>query len=120
MEYVIMIAIGLMAFVLGAYCFNSIAISLFYTIPRFQKEKTNDNLAKPAPMAKLVLMPLLALLIFSVIMYFSHPLYADYPWSVFIGFTIALIGVYTKIKSKKGEKEADFLEDYGAYLKKKK
>ncbi len=119
MEYVIMIAIGIVAFILGAYCFNSIAMPLFYTIPRFRTEKANENLAKPAPLAKLVLMPLAAILIFVAIMYFSYAYYADYPWSVFIGFSIALIGVYTKIKSTKGEKEKDFLEDYAEFLKKK-
>lgn len=119
MEYVIMIAIGAAAFILGAYCFNAVATPIFYTIPRIRKEKANGNLAKPISMLKLVLIPVVAALAFGLVMYFSFPYYVDYPWSVFIGFAIALIGVYTKIKSTKGEKEADFLEDYGEYLKKK-
>ena len=119
MEYVIMIAIGIAAFILGAYCFNAIATPVFYTIPRMRKEKVSGNLAKPVSMFQLVLTPIFATLVFGVIMYLSFDYYADYPFSVFIGFAIALIGVYTKIKSTNGEKEADFLEDYGEYLKKK-
>ena len=119
MEYVIMIAIGIAAFILGAYCFNATATPIFYTIPRVRKEKMSGNLAKPISMLKLILTPIVAAVVFVVIMYFSFSYYVDYPWSVFIGFSIALIGVYTKIKSTKGEKEADFLEDYGEYLKKK-
>lgn len=119
MEYLIIVAIGIGAFILGAYSFNSFALPLFYTIPRFKKEKAKGNLVKPAPFVKLILMPLAAILIFGAVMYFSYAYYVDYPWPVFIGFSIALIGVYTKIKSKKGEKEKDFLDDYGEYLKKK-
>ncbi|NEN22177.1 hypothetical protein G3O08_01500 [Cryomorpha ignava] len=119
MEYVIMIAIGVAAFILGAYCFNSIATPIFYTIPRIQKEKAIGNLAKPISMFKLIMVPIVAAIVFVGVMYLAYDYYVDYPWSVFIGFSIALIGVYTKIKSTKGEKEADFLEDYGEYLKKK-
>ena len=119
MEYLIMVAIGIGGFILGAYSFNSFALPLFYTIPRFKKEKAKGNLVKPAPIVKLILIPLAAILIFGAVMYFSYAYYADYPWSLFIGLTIALIGVYSKIKSTKGEKEKDFQEDYGDYLRKK-
>ena len=114
-----MISIGIAAFILGAYCFNAIATPVFYTIPRIMKEKASGNMAKPISMLKLILTPIAAILVFGVIMYLAYDYYEAYPVSVFIGFAIALIGVYTKIKSTKGEKEADFLEDYGEYLKKK-
>ncbi len=116
MEYVIMAAIGIGAFVFGAYCFNSILVPVFYTIPRLRKEKANENLLKPVPMVKLVLVPIAAATVFAVVMYFSFPYYVDYPWAVFAGLAVALIGVYSKLKSTKGEKEADFIEDYGGFL----
>lgn len=119
MEYVIMIGFAIAAFILGAYCFNSFATPLFYTIPRFRKEKANGNLTKPIPMFKLALTPVIATLVFILVMYSAFDYYAPYPWAVFAGLGVALIGVYTKIKSTKGEKEADFLEDYGEYLKRK-
>ena len=118
MEYIIMAAIGIGAFIFGAYCFNSILVPLFYTIPRFQKEKANDNLVKTAPMAKLVGVPLAAAAVFAAAMYFTFPYYVDYPWAIIAGFAVALIGVYSKLKSTKGEKEKDFIEDYGDYMKK--
>lgn len=119
MEYVIMVAIGLGSFILGAYCFNGIVIPLFYTLPRVRKEKASGNLEKPIPLLKLVLSPFLAAAVFSAVLYVSYPYYVDYPWAIFIGLGIAAVGVYSKMKSTKGEKEADFLENYGEFLKKK-
>lgn len=118
MEYLIMAAIAFGAFIVGAYCFNGFVVPLFYSLPRFRKEKAEDNLVKPFPMLKLLLTPFLAVLVFGAALYFAYPYYVEYPLPLYIGFGIALIGVYAKMKSTKGEKEKEFEEKYGEYLKK--
>lgn len=117
MEIIKHFGFGLLAFIIGLYAFSNILLPLFYSLPKFIKEKKRGSLNRKIPYILIIWPSMLWLVILIAGFFYSHNKIPDKTLQILIGLGISLILIIGKLIGKSEDIEYDFYRNYKNYFK---